>query len=66
MDANSVRKLLRAECAAAGSESAFARKVGCTQQLINLVLTGRREPRGRVLDALGLEAVVTYRKKPSM
>jgi hypothetical protein len=63
MDANHVRKLLRDACTAAGSESAFARHAGCSVKLVNAVLTGRREPRGKILDALGLEVVVTYRRK---
>jgi hypothetical protein len=57
MDANSVRKLLRAACKAAGGESNFARQI---------VLRGAREPRGRILDALNLEAVVVYRHKKSV
>jgi hypothetical protein len=63
MNANAVRKLLRAECQAAGGESMLARRIGVTQQLISAVLTGTREPRGKILDALGLEVVVTYRRK---
>jgi transcriptional regulator with XRE-family HTH domain len=65
MNANQVRKLLRDACKAAGGESMLARKIGVTQQLISAVLTGRREPRGKILDALGLEVVVSYRRKPS-
>lgn len=60
-----VRKLLRAECQAAGGESVFARKIGVTPQLVNAVLIGTREPRGKILDALGLEAVIVYRCKKS-
>jgi hypothetical protein len=66
MNSNAVRKLLRDACKAHGGESGFARHAGVTPQLINAVLRGAREPRGKVLDALGLEAVITYRKKPSM
>src|SRR5690348_2357481 len=65
MNARSVRKLLREACTAAGGESAFARQAGVTQQLVSLVLTGRREPRGKILDVLGLKMVVEFRKKPN-
>jgi hypothetical protein len=66
MNANAVRKLLRDACKAHGGESGFARHIGVSAQLVNAVLRGAREPRGKVLDALGIEAVITYRKKPSM
>src|SRR5436305_12001664 len=63
MNANHIRKLLRDACTAHGGESGFARHIGVSAQLINAVLRGAREPRGKVLDALGLEAVITYRRK---
>jgi hypothetical protein len=63
MNANAVRKLLRNACKLHGGESGFARDAGVTQQLVSAVLLGRREPRGKILDALGLEVVVTYRRK---
>jgi hypothetical protein len=63
MNSNAVRKLLRDACKAHGGESGFARHAGVTPQLINAVLRGAREPRGKVLDALNLEVVVTYRRK---
>jgi hypothetical protein len=66
MTANHVRKLLRDACTAHSGESGFARHIGVSVQLVNAVLRGAREPRGKVLDALGIEAVVTYRRKPSM
>jgi transcriptional regulator with XRE-family HTH domain len=66
MNANDVRRLLRAEAKAVGGEKHFAAKAGVSVQLIYAIETGNREPRGRVLDALGLEAVVSYRRKPSM
>jgi transcriptional regulator with XRE-family HTH domain len=63
MNVESVRDLLRAECKAMGGEKRFAEKAGVSVQLIYAVEIGVREPRGKVLDALGLEAVVTYRRK---
>lgn len=64
MDANHVRKLLRDACTAHGGESGFARHIGVSVQLVNAVLRGAREPRGKILDVLDLEVVITYRKKP--
>jgi transcriptional regulator with XRE-family HTH domain len=63
MNADDVRRLLRAECKAMGGEKHFARRAGVSVQLVYAIETGRREPRGKVLDALGLEVVVTYRHK---
>jgi hypothetical protein len=63
MNANDVRKLLRAECKAMGGEKYFARKADVSVQLVYAIEIGTREPRGKVLDALGLEAVVVYRRK---
>lgn len=66
MNANDVRRLLRAESKALGGEKFFAEKAGVSVQLVYAIEIGTREPRGRVLDALGLEAVVSFRRKPSM
>jgi transcriptional regulator with XRE-family HTH domain len=46
-----------------GSQLAFARKHGLSPAYISDVLTGRRDPSKAILDAVGLERVVTYRKK---
>jgi hypothetical protein len=65
MDANDVRKLIRAEIKEIGVV-AFARKAGVTRAQVYSVLNGQREPRGGVLDALELEKFVGYRpKKPT-
>jgi len=63
MNTEAVRKLLRAECKSFGDESAFARKAGVTPALISAILTDKRPPRGKVLDALGLEMHIVYRKR---
>ena len=63
MKADDVRKQLRAECKAMGGEKYFAVKAGVSVQLVYAIEIGNREPRGRVLDALGLEAVVVFRRK---
>ena len=46
-----------------GGEKYFAAKAGVSVQLVYAIEIGNREPRGRVLDALGLEAVVVFRRK---
>jgi hypothetical protein len=61
MNVDDVRNLLRTECARLGGEAQFARVAGVSPQLIYAVRSGVREPRGKVLNALGIEMV--YRKK---
>jgi len=63
MNIEAVRNILRARCKAMGGEANFAREAGVSRQLIYAVLLGNRPPRGKVLDALGLEAVIDYRPK---
>ena len=65
MNTNAVKRLLREACTAAGSESAFAHRIGVSVALVNGVLRGIRQPRGKILDALGLEVAITYRRKGS-
>lgn len=45
------------------SQAEWARKHGVSPAYVSDVLAGRREPGKLVLDALGLERVITYRKK---
>jgi DNA-binding phage protein len=61
MKTDDVRKLLRAEVKRQGGEAKFARQIGVSLALVYAVLNGTREPRGRILDALGLE--LTYRRR---
>lgn len=61
MSAEDVRELLRRVIKRAGSQKATAMEVGCSYAFLNDVLHGRREPSGLLLDALGLERVVSYR-----
>lgn len=62
MDTNDVRRLIRDECNRIGV-TAFAKKADVTRAHIYSILCGQREPRGGVLDALGLEMFVGYRRK---
>jgi DNA-binding transcriptional regulator YdaS (Cro superfamily) len=55
---------LRAAIQVAGSQKAFAKAHGVSQQYISDVLMGRRGAGEKLLDALGLERVVSYREKP--
>lgn len=62
MTADDVRTMLRAYKGKTEQKS-FALKIGCSQQFLSDVLTGRRDPTGPVLEYLGLERWVTYRRK---
>ncbi len=46
----------------AGSQKDLAEKLGVSAAYLSDVLQGKREPAGKLLDALGVERVVTYRK----
>lgn len=47
----------------AGSQSAFAQEHAISKPYISDVITGRRDPGKKVLEALGLELVPMYREK---
>jgi hypothetical protein len=59
-----IMEQLRGAIAAAGSQRAFADQHQIALQYINDVLRGRRKPGQKILDALGIERVVSYREKP--
>jgi hypothetical protein len=61
MTAEEVRDLIRLACKDAGAIKAWAAKHGISGAYVGDVLLGRREPAGKILDALGLIKVVTYR-----
>ena len=46
-----------------GGKAALAKELGISRQYLNDVLSGYREPGKKVLDALGLERVVTYARR---
>jgi hypothetical protein len=54
---------LREAIHAAGSQKSFARQHHVSLQYVNDVLHRRREPGQKILDALGIERVVSYREK---
>jgi len=55
---------LKAACDVAGSQKAWAAAHNMTAQWVHDVISGRRAPGQSILDALGLERVVTYRPAP--
>lgn len=58
-----VHRMLMRAVDAAGSQKAFAEKVGVSAQFLHDVLRGRRNANAEILAAIGYERVVTYRKK---
>lgn len=62
LSADDVRSRLRDECAAAGSQAAWARRHQLSSPYVNDVVNGRREPGQAILDALKIERVVEYRE----
>jgi hypothetical protein len=53
---------LRAECAKEGSQKDWAKAHGMSAVYVSDVLAGRREPAGKLLEALGVERVISYRR----
>lgn len=58
-----VMERLRVAVAAAGSQKAYAERIGVSQTYLSDVLIGNRTPGQKILDALGLEALLMYREK---
>jgi hypothetical protein len=54
--------LLRAAIAAAGSQQEWAKSKGVDRATLNATLNGRRNLQPKVLQALGLEQVIVYRR----
>jgi hypothetical protein len=61
MDKEGVVERLRAQIEAAGSARKMGKQHGISAQYLSDVLTGKREPAGKILAALGVERVVSYR-----
>jgi DNA-binding transcriptional regulator YdaS (Cro superfamily) len=61
MSIDDVRAKLKALCAEAGSEKAWAEAHGLSQPYVNDTIRGKREPGASLLKAMGLEKVVQYR-----
>ena len=56
---------MRRECEKAGSQKLWADAQGISAAYVSDVVQGRKEPGAKILDALDLEVVVTYRRKRS-
>jgi hypothetical protein len=63
LETRDVERLLKDAVSTAGSQSAWARKVGVQRSLVNFVLRGKRAPPKSIVSALGLKIV--YIKKLS-
>lgn len=64
-DDEGIRSLLREACDEAGSQKAWAESHGLSGSYVTDVLQGRRDPGQSILEALGYERLVGYRKKAS-
>lgn len=62
MTKESVIELLYRKQKAAGDRYRLANALGVPSGILSDVMNGRRDPGPTLLDALGLERVVTYRK----
>lgn len=62
MNANDVRDALRRACDKAGGQNAWADANEIARGYISDVLNEKQEPAGKLLDALGIERVVSYRR----
>lgn len=56
-----VKTRLRAECAHLGGQSAWGRRHGFSVQYVNGVLHGEKRPSARLLAAMGLERVISWK-----
>jgi transcriptional regulator with XRE-family HTH domain len=55
-----VRQLLLDQAVAAGNQSALARTIGVSRQLLSGVMRGEKAPSGRILAHLKLQRLVVY------
>jgi len=61
MDREKLNAYLRKACDKAGSQAAWAKATGLSPAYVSDVIAGRREPGAKLLDALSVERIVTYR-----
>jgi hypothetical protein len=62
LDQKDVVRLLRLEVNRAGSQKKWAKKIGVTQSLISMVLSGDRPPNNKIISALKLHRLVLYER----
>jgi hypothetical protein len=63
MNQSSVVAMLARSVHAAGSLRAWGAENSIDHTWVFRVLTGEKPPAGKILDALGVEVVITYRRK---
>lgn len=64
LNIDDIVSLLREEVKTCGSQEAFAAKAGVTQQYVGDILRGQRAPGQKILDALGIEKIAYYVRRP--
>jgi DNA-binding transcriptional regulator YdaS (Cro superfamily) len=64
IDEDEARKVIWKAVHAAGSQKAFADAKGLSVAYVNDVVRERKMPSKAILDAVGLERVTLYRRKP--
>lgn len=57
-----LREMIQIGVTVDGSQKAFAKRVGISEQYLSDILKGRREPGAKLLNYFGLERVVGYRR----
>ncbi len=62
MNVDQVREKLAQACRKAGSAAAWARQADLSESYVSDVLSGKRSPSDRILTALSIIKVVTYRE----
>ncbi len=63
LDIDGVRKLLRSEVERAGGQSVWARRTGVDRPHLSRVLNEHAFPGPTLIEALGLEKVIAYRRR---
>lgn len=63
MTGDKVLEMLSRQVAKTGGVTEYSRKMGVDQGNLSRTLSGNRQPGKQLLDLLGLERVVTYRRK---
>lgn len=63
MNVQQIRDKLTRRVNRDGGQSEFARSIGTSPGYVNDVLSGRRDPGDKILNALGLERVTVYQRK---
>jgi hypothetical protein len=63
MTADDVRTLLRKDVDREGGQRAWARKHRVSAMYVSYVLSGDKEPGDKILKPLGIERIVSYRKR---